>query len=303
MTNQKRDITRLLHDAAREVELIVGRNNIHLSHLEKILWPKKKITKKDLAIYYIKNSDWILPELKDRPITVFRCIEGVMGECFYQRHFDEKLPKFIKTADIWTEDKKSDQQYICINNLATLLWLVNREVIEVHTWLSKIRGIRRIRGIRSRENLEKSNLNFPDCIVFDLDPHIAVETLRGASLRSVAMLLKSELENRKMTNWIKTTGLGGLHIIAAIRRNRSFEQTRQIAKEIAEKLSSENPKLITDSYREEDKEDKVLIDYSQNAIGKSIVALGSPRSDSNASISSKIGWKDVESGNFKSNIL
>lgn len=283
MTNQNLKIIREIKKVEREIELKIESFKVHLTHLDKILWPKKKITKKDLALYYIKNADWILPELKDRPITVLRCIEGVFKECFYQRHFDEKLPHFIKTVDIWTEDRESDQQYICVNNMATLLWLVNREVIEIHTWLSKI-----------------SDVAKPDRIVFDLDPH------NGASVTSAAMLLKSELENKKMTNWIKTTGLGGLHVVCPIRRNRSFEQTRQIAKEIAQKISVEYPDLITASYHEEDKKNKVLIDYSQNAIGKSIVALGSPRTNPAASISTKISWEDVQSGkvnNLSLNIL
>lgn len=262
--------------AKNEVDVVLGNDEIHLTHLDKMLWLKKGITKKDLAIYYIRNADQILPELESRPITALRCIEGVAGECFYQRHFDEKLPRFIKTVDIWTEDKKSDQQYICINNLATLLWLVNREVIEVHAWLSRIPAVQK-----------------PDCIVFDLDPH------DGASPTSIALLLKSELNRRKMKSWVKTTGLGGLHVLCPIRRNQSFEQTRALAKEIAEKLSLENPKLITASYRKEDKEGKVLIDYSQNAFGKSIVALGSPRSNPDASISTKISWTQVESSKLE----
>lgn len=285
MSNKKINTIRLLNQAEKEIEIKMDKYNVYLTHLEKILWPKKGITKKNLAIYYIQNADLILPELADRPITVLRCIEGISSECFYQRHFDESLPPFVKTIDIWTEDKKSDQQYICINNLASLLWLVNREVIEVHTWLSKIPEVAK-----------------PDRLVFDLDPHFDYNSCgrsKNNQISNVAILLKSELDHRQMKSWVKTTGLGGLHIICPIHRHRSFEQTRSLAKEIAEKLSTENPKLINASYREEDKTGKVLIDYSQNAIGKSIVALGSPRSNPDASISSKISWADVESGKSK----
>lgn len=303
MSNEKINTIKLLNRSEKEIELKIESFKVSLTHLDKILWPKKGITKKNLALYYIEQAGQILPELKDRPITVLRCIEGVGGECFYQRHFDEELPSFIKLVDIWTEDKKSDQQYICINNLATLLWLVNREVVELHSWLSKISPIGQIRPIGpigSKDNLERSALNYPNRIIFDLDPHVNRGANGRSPVRSAAILLKIELDRREMKSWVKTTGLGGLHVISPIRRTQTFEQTRQTAKEIAEKLSSENSDLITASYREEDKEGKVLIDYSQNAIGKSLVALGSPRSNPNASISTKVKWSDIQAVRIES---
>lgn len=289
MTDQILKLNSLIKNVSSEIDVLIENYKVHLTHLDKILWPKKGITKKDLVIYYIGAADQILPEFLDRPITVFRCIKGVEGECFYQRHFDEKLSNFVKTIDIWTEDKKSNQQYICINNLATLLWLVNHEVIEIHTWLSKI-----------------DRINYPDRIVFDLDPHFdyfKCGRMNNNQISKVAMLLKFELHRRKLKSWIKTTGLGGLHVICPIVRNRTFKQTRIMAKEIAEKISAENPQLITTSYRQEDKKGKVLIDYSQNAISKSIVALGSPRADKEASISTKISWSDLKSDRFENQFL
>lgn len=264
-------------------ELLINRHKVQLSHLNKVLWPKRGVTKKDLVFYYIKIADKILPELKNRPVTVYRAPEGVAKEGFWQRHFEEELPPFVKSTEIWTEDQKADKSYLAINNLETLLWLVNREIIEIHTWSSKI-----------------DKADYPDRIVFDLDPHITVETDCNPSLQQTALLLKSELDRREIKSWLKTTGLGGLHLVCPIRRQKNFDEIRAQAKEIAEKLTLENPKLITASYREEDKIDKVLIDWSQNARGKSHIAAWSPRADQNAHISTPISWQDLQFRKFES---
>lgn len=193
MTNRSnyQSIQQIISQSDKEVELKIDNSKVHLTHLEKILWPKHRrdaqagplryrlettcqvvSSKRDLILYWLDHWLKVEDQLKDRPITAVRCIEGVVKDCFYQRHFDEKLPAFIQTVDIWTEDKESDQRYLMINNLATLLWLVNREIIEIHTWLSKATDKRQVKPRRSKENLEKSDLNYPDLILFDLDPHI-----------------------------------------------------------------------------------------------------------------------------------
>jgi len=160
--------------------LEVEGSDISFSHLNKVLWPEPKkspITKRDYLHYLIAVAPYLLPHLKDRPLTLIRFPNGVNGPRFFQKHWDQKLPEYLETVSSYSESDDSNHDYLLCNNLPTLLWLAQIADLELHTSHCRIdakpdasRLSKTFTG--SVENIDKSLLNYPDFIVFDLDPYI-----------------------------------------------------------------------------------------------------------------------------------
>jgi bifunctional non-homologous end joining protein LigD len=172
-------IEQLKNAPAKSVIQVDG-HELALTNLDKILWPAfgdhKGITKRDYLIYLLGVSPWLLPHCKDRPITFLRYPNGIKGGKFYQKHWEKGLPDFVQTTDLYTEHAHKDEQYVVCNNLPTLLWLAQIADLELHTWQSRIVAgpdgfALPTRFTGSTANIEASLLNYPDYLLFDLDPY------------------------------------------------------------------------------------------------------------------------------------
>jgi bifunctional non-homologous end joining protein LigD len=148
------------------------------SNLDKVFWDKTinhpQLTKKDLIEYYDKISKFILPYLKDRPLSLSRYPDGIKGKSFYHKNWNQNnKPSFVQTVKVYSESRKDNIiNYIISNNKETILWLANLGCIEMHPWYSRIKGFD---ACKQRDNIldkEKCGLNFPDFIIFDLDPYV-----------------------------------------------------------------------------------------------------------------------------------
>ena len=141
------------------------------SNLDKVFWDKTnghfQLTKKDLIDYYDKISDYILPYLKDRPLSLSRYPDGIKGEHFYHKNWDQKKPDYVEIVKVYSESRDTTINYIVCNNKETLLWLANLGCIEMHPWYSRINDFNAGKEDDLDEN--KCSLNFPDFIIFDLD--------------------------------------------------------------------------------------------------------------------------------------
>src|SRR5207244_2159305 len=162
-----------LETREKKLLLEVEGHRIGLTNLEKELWPG--LAKRDLIVYLARVAPYMLPHLRDRPLTLIRFPNGIAGERFYQKHFAEGRPDFVETVTLHSEHNGGDEELIVCNNLATLLWLGQVGALELHAWYSRVsaepdggRGPTRFAG--PLENLRGSLLNFPDYVVFDLDP-------------------------------------------------------------------------------------------------------------------------------------
>jgi bifunctional non-homologous end joining protein LigD len=279
----------------------------NFSNLEKIYWNKTKyhpaITKKDLIEYYNQISHIIIPHIKDRPLSLNRYPDGVGGKSFYHKNWQNEKPEYVQTIKVYSESKGGSINYLLCNNKETLLWLANLGCIEMHPWYSRVNNYD-LEYSTNVSKVDKSGLNYPDFIVFDLDPYIysGNETeyqepeynLKAFKATvEVAYCLKDILDKININSFIKTSGKTGLHIFIPIINLYTYDQTRSFAQIIGKILNRYLPKKITTEWNTVNRKEKVFFDYNQNSRGKTIASIFSPRPVDAATVSMPIEWKDL----------
>jgi bifunctional non-homologous end joining protein LigD len=287
-------------------------NNIYssFSNLDKIFWDKTtnhhQLTKKDLIEYYEKISKYILPYLKDRPLSLNRYPNGIKGKSFYHKNWNQNdKPSYVQTVKVYSESREDNIiNYIICNNKETLLWLTNLGCIEMHPWYSRIIDFDACKQKDDILNNEKRGLNFPDFIIFDLDPYI----YSGNEIKDqepeynfkafqatvdVAFNLKELFDDLNIESYVKTSGKTGLHIFIPIVNLYTYEQTRSFAEIIGKILTRRYPGKITMDWNTIKRTGKVFFDYNQNARGKTIASIFSPRPTDLATVSVPIKWENL----------
>src|SRR5919107_1915482 len=282
------------------------------SNLDKVFWDKtsthNQLTKKDLINYYDSISSYILPYLKDRPLSLSRYPDGIKGKSFYHKNWDqENKPEFVQTAKIYSDSREGHLiNYIVCNNKETLLWVANLGCIEMHPWYSRINNFDLC---QERDDIlyeEKCGLNFPDFIVFDLDPYVysGLEA-KGQELEynhkgfkaavEVAYLLRDLFDDLRIESFIKTSGKTGLHIFVPIDNLYTYEQTRAFAEVVGKILLRRYTEKITMEWDTTKRNGKVFFDHNQNARGKTIASIFSARPTESATVSMPIRWDNLSS--------
>ena len=246
---------------------------VQFSNLDKILYPKLKITKAQFIEYYVKIAPKMLPFLKDRPLVLTRYPEGVDKEGFYAKNAPEGMPKWVKTVKLYSETVKRHVNYILCNDLDTLIWLANLAAVEIHIPLSRV---------DAREK--------PDFAFFDVDPEPPA-TIQDAA--SVALLLNEKLEELGHKVYVKTSGKKGLHVLMPIVREYSFDQTRNFVHAIGKILMKES-NLIVSEFPDTKKPGKVFVDYVQNSQGRTMVSPYSLRVTPEATVSTPLDWSELK---------
>lgn len=283
---------------------------IAVTNLNKILWPEtehfRALTKRDLIRYYIQVHKWMLPQLKDRPISWVRFPEGIHGESFYQKHWEQSKVPYLKEVPIWSQHNQASPLFVMVDNLATLVWLGQLATLEIHPWYSRITpedGKAQATDFGSSEQaLDSSILDCPDFMVFDLDPYIYAGTekpgeepaLNDAAFRTtvkIALSLKELLEQMGLPLFAKTTGKTGLHLFLPIERNVGYDAVRALARTIGETLALKFPGEITLDYTVANRTGKIFFDYNQNVRGKTLASIFSPRPSPNGSVSFPVRWE------------
>ena len=236
---------------------------------DKIFWPKEKYTKGDLLAYYEKVAPYILPYLKNRPITLHRFPDGITGSDFYQKNI-ENPPKGIKTVPVTHEGKVTN--YLLIDSVKSLLYAIQLASIDLHPFLAR-----------------KNSLDAPDYCVIDLDPHdIAFDAVVEAALEVHALL-----DAIGVAHYCKTSGGKGLHILIPLKGKYSFDQSKQFAELICHIVHKKLPKTTSLERKSEKRPKKIYLDYLQNRPGQSIAAPYSVRPRPGATVSTPITWKEV----------
>jgi bifunctional non-homologous end joining protein LigD len=289
--------------------LKVEGHTLALTNLEKELWPalegRPPVTKRNLLEYLTAVSPFMLPHLKDRPITLTRYPHGVGGEHFYQRHSDQARPEFVETAAL-TEHESGRRDFLLCNNLSTLLWLGQLATIDLHSWFSRITGgVQPEDGSLSASQTPDFASNYPDFLIFDIDPYIysgqeasgdepELNKKAFAMTARVAVWFKGILDSLEMPAFIKTSGMTGLHIYVPILRRFEYEATHAAAKTIAGYLLQKHPQEVTMEWQTVKRQGKVFLDYNQNARSKTLAAVYSPRHSTFAAASTPLKWSELE---------
>ncbi len=264
---------------------IEGRE-LQLSNLDKVLFPDG-FTKGQLIDYYVQVAPFLLPHLKDRPVTVKRFPEGVGRSGFIEKNLPPHAPEWISTVGLPRkgagrgqrgESSRDTTEYALVNDLATLVWLANLAAVELHTPMWRIGPDHKPRS--------------PDLLVFDLDPG------KPAAMREccqVAILLRRELEGEGIGLLAKTSGSKGLQCYGRIAGRRwPPGRSNAYAHELAERTERGNQALVVSRMARALRPGKVLIDWSQNNAAKTTVSVYSLRAVASPAVSTPVRWDEVE---------
>ena len=311
------EITAILEQLSGEqdkIALQVAGHRVQLTNLNKELWPaadnQPSVTKRDMIRYYARISPALLPHLHDRPMTLTRYPNGIHGKSFYQKHLEYTLPEFVETVSLFSSHTEGDGGYIMVNNLPTLVWLAQLANIEFHPWLS--RTIREsdalhasIDFVGSKATIESSVLNYPDFIVFDLDPYIysgkeskgdEPELNRRAfsKVKEVAWSLREILDQLALSSFLKTSGKTGLHIYVPILRQYDYSITRKTCELIGRFVMEHRPNDVTMEWSVSKRTGKVFLDHNQNTRSKNMASIYSLRPLAGAPVSAPLRWDELK---------
>lgn len=299
-------------DSANESLLLkVGRFEVKLSHLNKILWPKASkaaITKRDYIRYLLTVSPYLLEHLHDRPFTLIRMPDGIAGQRFFQKHQPaNSTPDFLEKVEYYSDHAQSDGEFLLCNNLATLAWCGQMAGIELHAAHTRITPdkILSSKTTGSLNNVKSSVANYPDYLVLDLDPYVysgrekdnEEPQLHKRGFQKTcqsALWLKEILDELKLTSYVKTSGRTGLHIYIPIERNLPYDAVRSCCETLGRHLLTAHPKDITMEWSISKRPGKVFFDHNMNARGKTLPAPYSLRATAQASASMPIDWSELE---------
>jgi len=304
-----------LDNRATRLDLAVGGARIRLTNLDRVYWPaagprSPAVTKRDLLRYLARVGRFMLPHLQDRPLTMIRMPEGIDGERFFQKHWEQPLPEFVETVTVFSETKDDQHRYLLANNLPTLLWLGQIGTLEFHIWHSRARSgpdtpDASTDYASSLAALEASVLNYPDYLVFDIDPYIySGREAKGAEPelnrkgfavgKRVAFWLRALLKEMGLEAVIKTSGKTGLHMFVPIERAVNFDEARHICETVGRHVMREHPKDITMDWAVEKRTGKIFIDYNMNVRGKTLNVAYSPRGVPGTPVSMPVTWEELE---------
>jgi bifunctional non-homologous end joining protein LigD len=273
----KSDGSRLsIPDDAENLEFAAGNRTVRLTNLKKPFWPREGITKGDLLRYYLAISDVLLPHIRGRAMVMKRYPNGAHGKCFFMKRAPSPRPDWIRTCSI-EHASGNVIDFPMIQDLPSLLWVINLGCIDLNQWYARCDDVHR-----------------PDYLHFDLDP---VPPAGFDRVRDAALALREALDALELPGYAKTTGSRGMHICVPIRRGPLQKDVWTFAKELAKTLEARHPQLLTAEYRIAKRpRGRVLVDYNQNAWGRTLASVYSPRPRDGATVSTPVRWSEVERG-------
>jgi bifunctional non-homologous end joining protein LigD len=260
---------------AKDLVLRFGAREVRLTNLRKLFWKKLKITKRDLLQYYMDVSPWLLPHVVDRAMVMKRYPNGAEGDFFYMKRAPEPRPEWIEVCPI--PHTEGLVNYPMIQDLPSLLWVINLGCIDLNPWYARC-----------------DDWDRPDFLHFDLDPGPGADFKR---VSTVALRVRDVLGEFGIPTYPKTTGSKGIHVYIPIVRGPVQKDVWTFAKAIAVELESRHPDIITAEYRKVKRpHGRVLVDYNQNAWGRTLASIYSIRPTPVASVSMPVTWEEVERG-------
>jgi bifunctional non-homologous end joining protein LigD len=258
-----------------DVVLRFGDREVRLTNLRKLFWQKLKITKRDLLQYYADIAPWLLPHLKDRAMVMKRYPNGAEGEFFYMKRAPEPRPEWIEICPI--EHSEGIVPFPIVQDLPSLLWLINLGCIDLNPWYARC-----------------DDTDRPDFLHFDLDPGPGADFSR---VREVSLRVRDVLDQLSIPSYPKTTGSRGIHVYVPIVRGPLQKDVWAFAKALAIQLEARHPAIITAEYMKAKRpHGRVLVDYNQNAWGRTLASIYSVRPTRVASVSVPVTWEEVEDG-------
>jgi bifunctional non-homologous end joining protein LigD len=255
--------------------LEIDGRKLAVSNLEKLMYPAVGFRKADVIDYYIRVSEYIIPHLKQRPLTLKRYPDGVGGEHFYEKDAPTHTPDWVKRAVVPRKGRAGEIDYVLINDAATLVWAANLASLEMHVFLARAPKIQK-----------------PTSIVFDLDPGEPADVLDCAR---VALWIRDLLDELKLKSFVKSSGSKGLQLYIPLNTPVTYEKTQPFARAIAEYLERRYPDRVESEMAKKLRKGKVFVDWSQNSEFKTTVCVYSLRAKRERPyVSMPFTWEEVE---------
>jgi bifunctional non-homologous end joining protein LigD len=258
------------------VIVAIDRREVRLTNLRKVFWQALGLTKGDLLRYYAQVAEVLLPHIRDRAMVMKRYPHGAAGEFFFMKRAPSPRPPWIEVCSIEHESGKVID-FPMVQDTASLMWVTNLGCIDLNQWYAR-----------------RDDVNRPDYLHFDLDP------ADGATFEQVleaGLVVRDALDALKMPSCVKTTGSRGVHVYVPIVRGPMQSQVWTFAKALAQELAVRHPALLTAEYRVARRpRGRVLVDYNQNAWGRTLASIYSVRPTPGATVSTPVTWREVERG-------
>ena len=264
-------------DSVREMPKETPPQEQKFSNLKKIFFPKDGVTKGDVIQYYSDVAHWILPHLKDRPLSLKRYPNGIHGEFFFQKNVaGKKFPEWIETVDIESDSQGLVIEYVLCNSQPALLYLANLGCIDHNPWMSRA-----------------GSLDNPDFILIDLDPY----ECGYDHIVEAALLTRQALDAIGLAGYPKTTGGDGMHIYIPVEPVYTYDQIRSFAEILWHYVVGKQPALFTTPRAvAQRKKGRVYFDYLQIGKSKTIAAPYVLRAHDGAPVSAPLAWEEVKKG-------
>lgn len=247
-------------------------NKLIISHPEKILFPKAKVTKGEVVAYYTFIADRMLPYLKDRPLSLKQYPHGITQEGFFHKHAANFYPSYIQRL-MFPSAHQGDIEMIGVKSAEGLAYLAGQNTIEIHTGLATVK-----------------NFNKPDQIILDFDP----SDNDFEKVRTVTLIAKDILDQNDLTTFVKTTGSRGLHVHIPLKPKQDFHAIKALAKQLSEHIASKCPDLATTEFRKNKRSNKVFIDWLRNDHTATAISVYSLRANEYAGIATPVTWDEVQ---------
>jgi bifunctional non-homologous end joining protein LigD len=244
---------------------------VRISHPDRLIYPALGITKIELARYYERIGDWIVPHASGRPLTLVHCPAGIAAPCHYLKHAKAWGPSALRRVRI--QEKTKVGEYLVADSIDALVSLAQMGIVEIHTWNSTTDAIER-----------------PNRLVWDLDPGPAVS---WRQVVKAAKLVRDVLKVLGLASWVKTTGGRGLHVVVPLKRRRTVSECLEFSRAVGEAIARTDPRSYTTKFARVGRERQILIDYLRNNRTNTSVCAFSPRARSAATVSVPLDWDDL----------
>jgi bifunctional non-homologous end joining protein LigD len=251
--------------------------SVEISHPDKLLFPEDGLSKADIAEYYEEVSEWMLPHIRNRPLSLLRFPDGIDGHGFFHKNVPDHYPDFVKRVEV--EKRGGTLVHALACNTETLVYLVGQNTITPHVWLSRADRLRQ-----------------PDRIVFDLDPAPGADfgAVRRAARRTGELLREVGLEP-----FAQVTGSKGIHVWTPLRRRATFADVRPFARGVAEVLASRHPDELTLEFRKSERGGRILVDVMRNNYAQTAVPPYAVRPRPRAPVATPIAWDELSDSKLR----
>lgn len=243
-----------------------------LTHPDKVLYPQANLTKRDVADYLQVVADRMLPHLVNRPVSLLRCPDGQMSQCFFQRHVGAGMTEAFRRVVIADTGGKP-AEYVYLADLQGVLAAAQFDVLEFHVW-----------------GVHVDLIDRPDRIVFDLDPD---PTVGFPLVREAAERMRAALDTHGLASFAMLTGGKGVHVVVPIARRHDWPAVKQFAKAVAERFAAEAPDRFVATMSKAKRHGRIFIDYFRNDHAASAIAPYSPRARANAAVAWPVTWDEL----------